>query len=120
MYTILTVDDDELTRNLVRQILCDMCNILIEADNGFDALNNMGGEIDLIITDFRMPIMDGLEFVRNVRMRSALQSTPIIMLTGENLDDIRKEAEDAGVTELVGKSVLLQNLRRVVKRHCQC
>jgi len=69
-----------------------------------------GVNVDLVITDYRMPGMNGVEFVRE--LRRILPSVPVLMLTG----DITVEIEPSlGVFELINKPVAGKELDRIVK-----
>jgi CheY-like chemotaxis protein len=97
---ILIVNDDEDTMFLLsRLILHRFADATItECTNAADALRALTTErVDLIITDNRMPGMDGLTMVRTVRTRDRV--TPIVMLTGS--DDLEAAALSAGVTKFV-------------------
>ena len=61
-YTILAVDDDELIRNLMVSFLAKMGYSCVTATDGFDALDKLkGNKIDAVVTDAKMPRMDGID-----------------------------------------------------------
>ncbi|WP_026318098.1 response regulator [Algicola sagamiensis] len=95
--TILIVDDSASLRQVVNIALSGAGYQVIEAENGQDALDKLNGQkIHLIISDFNMPIMNGLEFLRNVKQNPIYRFTPVIMLTTENQDQLIQQAKDAG------------------------
>ena len=71
-------------------------------------------KIDLIIVDWRMPVMDGITFIKTVRENKAYQDLPIIMVTTEIDSPLVEEAVEAGANEYVMKpfseDVLLRKL----------
>src|SRR5215469_11228087 len=69
--TILVVDDDATIRSIVRIVLERMGHVLLEACDGAEGLTvsrNFGGRIDLVVTDVRMPKMDGPETVSRLQL----------------------------------------------------
>ncbi len=81
--TILVVDDFPAVRRLLTSILQDMGYRAVEAEDGFDALNRLSVEpFDLVLTDVRMPGLDGIELVRAVRQIAPKAS--IVVMTGAN------------------------------------
>lgn len=84
---VLVVDDEVLIRQIISIILKSAGYKVIEAVNGNDALSKMTDkDFGLVITDLRMPGMDGIEFIKQLRSESAHRSVPIIMLTSEFSD----------------------------------
>lgn len=104
---ILVIDDLPYTRSMVRQILKVLGGRNIkDAPDGAKALKIMKTfDPDLIILDWEMKPMNGIEFTRNVRdsEESSNPFVPIIMLSGYTNKDRIIEARDAGVTEYVIK-----------------
>ena len=94
---ILIVEDDEVNRKLLTNILNTIgYNDIVQAENGKTGWNILQEEsIDLVITDWMMPEMDGLDLLRNIRQsESELKNLPVMMLTAlGNQDDIIKAAE---------------------------
>ena len=83
---ILVVDDFPAMRRLVRNALRDLgFTNVCEANNGEDALKTIDSElIDLVISDWNMPVMSGLELLAWVRSREQFKDLPFIMLTAES------------------------------------
>jgi len=98
MDKILIVDDSSTVRKLLIHTLKPKNYRIVEACDGFDALEKlaMHPDIKLIISDLNMPNMDGIEFISNIRNDPQYKDLPIIMLTTENSQDNRKLAFDAG------------------------
>ncbi len=83
--TILVVDDSSTMRRIIKNsfMRIGFKNVL-EAENGIDAWNNLlNHKIDLLITDWNMPEMNGLELVKKVRANEHYSEIPIIMITTE-------------------------------------
>jgi CheY-like chemotaxis protein len=79
--TILLVEDDAGNRETLTEILCDLGYKVIAAPDGSTALIvlRQGNEVDLVLTDYRLPDMTGLDLVK--KFRQTLPNVPVIMLT---------------------------------------
>ena len=79
-YTILVVDDEELIRNLIVTFLSGLGHLCVTATDGRDALNKLeGNKVDAIITDIRMPGMDGIFLTREISKQ--YPGLPIMVMT---------------------------------------
>ena len=111
---VLIVEDDLGTRAIVREVLRTFQVADIQsAVDGQDGLEKLEiFEADVIVCDWNMPGMDGLEFCRRVREHPdpRIQFTPLIMLTGNRTAEDVKEARDAGVNEFLGKPFAAEDL----------
>lgn len=100
--TILIADDDPIFRELIRDMLKKESYIVIEAENGSDALQVFydNSEIDLIILDVMMPELSGWEVLDEIRIQSEM---PVVMLTA--LGDERNEIQGlhAGADDYITK-----------------
>lgn len=117
MKKILTVDDSASMRAMVVFTLQGEGYDVTEAVNGKEGLDKAkAGNFDLIISDVNMPIMDGIEFVTNVRMEEQYRFTPILMLTTESGIDKKQAGKSAGATGWIVKPFDPQKLIAVVKK----
>ncbi|KIP87862.1 MULTISPECIES: response regulator [Pseudomonas] len=83
MTTILIVDDEYLIADILGYAMEDEGYMVVKASNGRKGLEVLDRERpELVITDFMMPIMDGLEFARAIRARPASGDLPIILMSG--------------------------------------
>ena len=100
---ILLVDDSQTMRSITRSVLATLGhNQIEEACDGREALEKHGAfHADLILCDWNMPVMDGLEFVQTLRRTDAV--TPIIMVTTESEMSRILQAIKAGVDHYVVK-----------------
>lgn len=115
--TVLVVDDDDEYRARVVSIVEDAGHRAIEARNGLDAMKRaLEAPPDLIVTDIEMPALDGWQFVRLVRARPALASTPIILFSSRLGDDERLRAYQLGVADFIGKPFHDDELGMAVQR----
>lgn len=101
----LVVDDSPTMRRIVKNTLKGLgYDEVVEAEDGKDALTKLYAEpVDFIITDWNMPNMNGLEFVKSVKEDDSLSALPILMITTRgNKSDIL-EAMQAKVSSYVIK-----------------
>jgi len=83
MTTILIVDDEYLIADILGFALEDEGYMVVKAGNGRKALEVLDRERpSLVITDFMMPVMDGLEFAREVRRRPLFAELPLFLMSG--------------------------------------
>jgi two-component system chemotaxis response regulator CheY len=102
---VLIVDDFATMRRILKNILKQLgFKNLVEADDGTTAWDTLGNqEIDLIISDWNMPKMTGLELLKKVRADSRYAKKPFLMVTAEAQKQNVIEAVQAGVSNYVVK-----------------
>ncbi len=112
--TVLVVDDSRHMLTLVKQVLHALgIGHILTAIDGVEAFKLMRDEpVDLIICDFKMEPIDGIEFTKLVRTSddSPDRYVPIIMLTGHTERRLVKRARDAGITEYLAKPISAKTL----------
>jgi two-component system chemotaxis response regulator CheY len=97
---VLIVDDSSVMRRIIerslRQAGLDLTEVL-EASNGAEALTEaQKGSLDIILSDINMPVMDGLEFLKNLAKVDAAKGVPVVMITTEGSEARVVEALSAG------------------------
>ena len=119
---VLIVDDSSVMRKIVarglRQAGFEIDDI-VEAGNGQEGLDvlNSGVVVDLILSDWNMPIMDGLTFVKSVRSGThAIQSIPIVMVTTEGGESKVEAADSAGANGHIKKPFTSEMLQEVLTK----
>ena len=101
---ILIADDDAITRLLLSSALTKLGHTVREAANGREAWEAwVGGEYPLVISDWRMPDLDGLEFCRRIRAESREDYTYIVLLTARSGQTDYLEAMTAGADDFITK-----------------
>lgn len=111
--SILIVEDNVHFRTLIHSILQALgVSKLEEARDGGEALEILGEQSpDLVILDWKMEGMDGVECVRQIRaLNGDNRFVPIIMVTGYTETSLKKQARDAGVNDFLGKPISPQSL----------
>lgn len=115
MKKILMAEDSAFTRQFISKVLREAGHEVTEACDGQDALNRVYQDsFDLLITDLKMPNLDGIELARSVRNLADRQSLPILMLSGEDYESVRPEIDRAGITGWINKPVKLTHLLALV------
>jgi len=116
MPVILVVDDSEVDRRLVAGLLPDDLDWLVEfAGDGTEALDKISLSMpDVVITDMKMPQMDGMELVHNVHTH--FPDLPVILITGHGSEELAVEALREGATSYVPKDKLAAKLRETVEQ----
>ncbi|GJL78670.1 MAG: hybrid sensor histidine kinase/response regulator [Nitrospinaceae bacterium] len=109
----LIVDDSFTTRQIVKQIIQKQGIKVYEAKNGkeaFDFLSSTSNKIDLIVTDYFMPVMDGKELCQKIRTDLNLKEIPILFLTSLSEKTIVLDLFKAGATDYLIKPFVQEEL----------
>lgn len=114
--TVLLVEDDRAHRTFMEQILKDAGFAAIPAENGLVALARLdtGPRFDLVIMDWDMPALDGLETVRAIRARQVNENAPhipVIAFTGKRQPGDREKCLAAGMDAYLPKDVWMPKWR---------
>jgi two-component system chemotaxis response regulator CheY len=117
--TILVVDDSASLRTVVKMALANAGYDVIEAPDGQAGLAMMDGRpINMIVSDVNMPMMNGLEFVKAVKLMPNYKFVPIHMLTTDSQEDKKNEGRAAGVKAWMVKPFSPTQLVNAVERLC--
>ena len=105
MPTAVVVDDSRAIRMILGRTLRELGFEVREAGNGIDALAvlSAGPPVDLVMADWNMPVMDGLELLRKIRGNARFSAVPVVMVTTEAEMDQMALALEAGATEYIMK-----------------
>ena len=114
---VMVVDDSAVMRKIVIKALTEGGHTdIVEAADGKDALSK-AGDVDVVFTDWNMPVMDGLTFVKEFRKSSQV---PVVMITTEGGQKEVLEAMKSGVTDYIVKpftpSILVSKLESLIKK----
>jgi two-component system chemotaxis response regulator CheY len=112
---ILIVDDFSTMRRIVKNLLHDLGYVnTAEADDGKSAwalLQAQGGSFELVVTDWNMPGMTGLDLLKNIRADAKLAALKVLMVTAEAQRDQIIEAAKAGVNGYIIKPFTAATLK---------
>lgn len=118
-FQILVIEDNASIRDLLKESLkpFDIVNVM-EAENGQEAVKIIvkNTQVHFIVVDLNMPKMSGIEFLRLIRRQSAFAHTPVLVISGEDLDDERQgELKFLKVLDFWQKPLNLQRWIGLVK-----
>lgn len=119
---VLLVEDKDRTAEQITAILAQTPYQVTRAKDGLGGLNAAKKHTyDLVLLDHKMPLMDGLTLMRNLRDLDAYQQTPLLFMTTEDPRQIAEKATRLGATTVLAKPVeretLLSEIKRLAPRH---
>lgn len=121
---ILVVDDFSTMRRIVRNLLVELGfsgPLIQEADDGENAMVMLKSQpFDMVVTDWNMPNMTGIDLLRAIRAEASLKGMPVLMVTAENNRDQIIAAAQAGVNGYIVKpftaATLQEKLTKIFER----
>jgi two-component system chemotaxis response regulator CheY len=119
---VLVVDDFATMRKIIRNVLKQIgFEDIAEAEDGVAAMQILKREkVGLVVTDWNMPNMTGLELLRNMRQNSRCANVPVLMVTAEGMKENVLEAVKSGVSNYVVKpftaEVLQEKIEAIFKK----
>ncbi len=117
MQRILIVDDAPELLLLLKKLVARMGYKVETASNAFEALEILKARpIDLLLTDWSMPEMNGGELIAAIKEMEHLRDIPVIVLTGHDTDNERHAAEAAGCDRFLVKPIMRDELQRIISK----
>ena len=117
MKSILTVDDSPSVRQMVKFVVSAAGYAVKEAENGRDGVARARETpFDMIITDLNMPVMNGIEMIKELRKLPAYKGTPIIFLSTESDPAFKQQGKAAGASGWLAKPFNQEQLLSIVKK----
>jgi len=115
---ILIVDDFSTMRRIIKNLLRDLgFNNTLEASDGNIAFPMLKtGDYDLLVTDWNMPGMQGIDLLKAVRGDRSISGLPVLMVTAESKRDQIVEAAQAGVNGYIVKPFTAQTLKEKIDK----
>jgi len=115
MATVLAVDDSPSIRQMIKVVLGPAGHTVIEAGDGAEGLAKARSEsVNLVITDLNMPVMNGLEMIKQLRPLPSGTGVPILFLSTESDEGIKQQAKAAGATGWITKPFKPEQLLAVM------
>jgi twitching motility two-component system response regulator PilG len=112
---VLLVDDTRTLLSLIQVYLMGWGMEFVEAKDGIEGLAKAKAvRPDLVVSDVRMPGMDGFELTAAIRSDADLHQTPVVLLTSLNDDASRRKGKLVGATAFLTKPVSVEDLRKTV------
>ncbi|MDR4498670.1 MAG: response regulator [Candidatus Scalindua sp.] len=121
MSKVLLIDDSAVMRKIIQRNIKEsglIVNEFIEAGDGAQALEKVSAnELDLILCDWNMPNMSGIEFVKTLRSLNLPQKVPVVMVTTEGSDSKKLEAKNSGANDYITKPFTAEQLRDTLGKY---
>lgn len=112
---LLLIDDEAELSESMKELFSEEAQEIFIANNGQEALKILESNvIDCVVSDIKMPVMDGLKFMKAARERGF--SKPIIFFTGHGTEQLKKEVSDLGAADLLMKPNFLM-LELAIRKH---
>jgi DNA-binding response OmpR family regulator len=118
MRKIVLVVDDEISICMLLENFLSQDYDVVYKNDGLEALEWLEGNLpDLIICDIQMPVMDGYEYLKNVRQRGYTKRTPIIMLSANETSKERIKCYKLGAQDYLTKPFNPEELEELIKKN---
>ena len=117
---LLVAEDNIINQEVARELLENEGAIVQIANHGQEAVEliaTTSQPFDVVLMDLQMPVMDGFEATRHIRMDLGLKDLPIVAMTANAMDSDRLDCLAAGMNEHVGKPFNLNHLVKVLLKH---
>ncbi len=119
MPIVMFVDDSETalaSTKIATQNMPIEIKQFLSAAEALEDIGDASAVPDLIITDLNMPVMNGLEFLKELRGIEATKKTPVLMLTTETKDELKKQGKALGLTGWIVKPFNPAQLQAAINR----
>ncbi len=114
MKSILVVDDDQFIRTILQNMLEFIGYEVVLARDGIEGLKEfLGKHIDLVITDLKMPLMDGGSLAHIIKGKSP--NTPIVLVTGSDSKEIHARLKSGSVDSILYKPFKLESILKTIE-----
>jgi two-component system chemotaxis response regulator CheY len=116
---LIVADDSRLIRGIIERTAVSIGFEVIHAANGKEALNILEAsdkDINLVLLDWNMPMMNGIDVLRNMRSDDRFKNIPVMMISTESEDDKIKEAIDAGAHGYLTKPFTADKLADAIRQ----
>lgn len=116
---LIVADDSRMVRGIVMRIVEPLGYEVVAAGNGQEALNILeNGEqnINLVLLDWNMPVLNGIDVIKKMRADSRLRNIPVLMVSTESEEDRIKQAMDAGAQGYLTKPFTPEQLTNAIRR----
>lgn len=113
--TVLIVDDEEDLRESVSMVLEDRGYDVVLAGDGLEGISAAVEHApSLVLVDYRMPELDGVEFLNSLRSTEGLADTPVVIITVDPELELRKNASELGIQGFLVKPFSMDELTQTV------
>lgn len=116
MLTVLLVEDNPLVMELLREAIAPMANVVTATDAADALLQTVERAPDLIVTDYQMPGMDGLQLLEKLRARRTSANIPVILMAGKGDIVERLKPMEEQVADFIAKPFFVKDAALRIKR----
>ncbi len=117
---ILIVDDNALNQQIAQELLQEIGIITAVANDGLEAVEMVNSaNFDAVLMDVQMPILDGLEATRLIRISTPSKALPIIAMTANATEQERKKCLSAGMDDFIPKPIQPNKINAILKQYLQ-
>jgi two-component system cell cycle response regulator DivK len=114
---ILVVDDNQVSRELIREVLNSPGQVVLEAENGEEALEKILAERpDIVLLDIQIPAFDGFEVLRRLRSDPRFDNLPVIALSAYAMQCDYEKALKLGFDDYITKPIDISALRARIEQ----
>lgn len=119
-FNVLIVDDSKVMRSVLKKAIM-MCGFnvgeLLEAGDGQEALTVLKDNwVDLVLTDYNMPVMDGLQLIEEMKKDEILSKIPVVVVTTEGSEEKIKTFMDKGASDYLQKPFTPEQIKTKLNR----
>ena len=115
--TVLIVDDSPIVTQVLSFMIRKAGYNIISAVDGEKALELLDGrDIDLVITDLNMPILDGLELIKEIRLHKYYRYMPVVLFFKDSIEEENKIMKTSGATMLFDKNDIRDKIIPAIKK----
>ncbi|NVJ97831.1 MAG: response regulator [Alphaproteobacteria bacterium] len=117
---ILVVEDNPINQVVITKILSQLSCSYDVAGDGIEALGQLeNNRYDLILTDLRMPNMDGFAMARTIREREQEEGErlPIVAVSADAMEEARQESQKSGIDDFISKPIKIDEVRACLETH---
>lgn len=113
--SLLLVEDNARTRDLILAMLEPAKFLVTHAEDGLGGLNLAKKQsFDVVLTDHKMPLMDGITLIRNLNELPDYQHTPLLLMTTDDVNLVRERAERVGADYVLAKPLEAKQLNQLL------
>jgi len=114
----IVADDSRLIRGIIEKTAASIGFEVVQAGNGEEAMNILeadGSEINLVLLDWNMPVLNGIDVIKKMRGDDRFKMIPVLMISTESEDDRIKEAINAGAQGYLTKPFTTDKLLDAIR-----
>jgi two-component system chemotaxis response regulator CheY len=116
---VIVADDSQVMRMIIEKIVNSLGYEAVHAGNGQEVLSVLEkgcGDTDLILLDWNMPVLNGLETLRRIKKSRTTRDIPVLMVSTESEEDKIQQVMNAGAGGYISKPFTAESLAAVIRK----